>query len=300
MPWLPLKNKRQDIRFLKLPYEYKGFWLDLVWLAMEYGTSGLFIENGEPLSPDDMAIKLRCQTKQLQAALGALEKVGLVSQNGRGVELIGFSEDAQPLREKRKKVEEYNKTKRGATPSKAAQDGVTPHDLTSESESESEKESEEESEPEVLPEDESSSDKESAPGNSPMTDDDPNFNKAMIAKNIGPLQREIGHTAYRILGAAGLGNPKLEKTCIELATRNDLDEVKVVSILLASLASVYANKRALNKPIVAAVQVLNDSVPAEYFDCEMWKDLPDRVLQAAGIPDINAYITSERYKRFAS
>jgi hypothetical protein len=303
IPWIKLEPSiLDDVRFAGLEAQQWGTWAQLLALAGRLATYGLFIrEDDQPMTVEQIAFLIHRSSKELAHDLSRLKNAGIISQNGHGVQLLGFDElqltyekERNNGNERQRKFRERIRERLGISVTPVSPVGDA--SLTS-PESDSDRDSRlSDKETEGFEAEGSSPVKESAPADPSMTDDDePDFDKAMISKNIGPLQREVGHQAYQIFGAAGLGNPKLEKTCIELAIR--IDGEKMIPTLLASLASVYANKRALNKPIVAAHQVLNNSVPVEYFDCEKWADLPEPILQAAGISDIQAHIRKDKAKR---
>jgi hypothetical protein len=106
-------------------------------------------------------------------------------------------------------------------------------------------------------------------------------------------QRKIADKLKPVLLSAGLGEKKFETFLYKVATRLNL---KSIPLVLAALASSYADPKANNKVLVAVYRIQHDCVPPEYMDPSKWSLIPKPVLKSAGIDDLETYRLSNAGK----
>lgn len=100
------------------------------------------------------------------------------------------------------------------------------------------------------------------------------------------------------LSALGVKNGRLEQTIAKLATRNYNGNLK--KHVLGNIASVYADKRKVNKPVIVAMRLENHEEPLpEFVKPESWTVVPKNVLEAAGIHDLAEMFTRPELKPYA-
>jgi hypothetical protein len=117
-----------------------------------------------------------------------------------------------------------------------------------------------------------------------------------LTKDLNDSGKETAMISYRVLLSSKMIGKKLDDIVVEMATR--IKEKDITNYLMASFASVFDDPAIKNKPIVAAYRVLNHLVPAQYFSPDRWKIIPKEILSAAGILDLNKYISQNNMDAF--
>lgn len=93
------------------------------------------------------------------------------------------------------------------------------------------------------------------------------------------LQSKTAQAIHPIMRAAGLGEAKTMEFIAKV--QDSIEPTKAVELTLAALASVHADPKVGNKPVVAAYRFENDQIPAQYFNKSTWTNLPAKILKAA-------------------
>lgn len=100
-----------------------------------------------------------------------------------------------------------------------------------------------------------------------------------------------------VLTALGIKNKRLEETLPKVTTRNYNGTLK--HHVLGTIATVYADKRKANKPIIVALRLENHEEPLpEYLKPETWTVIPKHILEAAGIDNLEEMFTRPELKPF--
>jgi hypothetical protein len=285
MIWVKLHTRKlDDIRFAKINLAQLGRWTQLLMLSGKLDAGGCFYQQGKQLEISEIAYLLRCDVNSLQGDLDALQKAGLIIVNGHGPELVDFEQEQGPgdAEQRRQWIARQKKHR--------SQNVTRDKPVTHAPRTRPEPEPESESEPEEEQEAEVGGD----PSNQPTSGDSPEkaspqdggLETAIL--DMSRSQKDAARTAYKILGSSGLGNPKLLELSVKLAIRISLKDMRTT--ILAALASAYADEQAKNKAAVAAYRLEKNSVPPDYSNPKMWTSIPDQVLLAAGIENLDAFI----------
>lgn len=100
-----------------------------------------------------------------------------------------------------------------------------------------------------------------------------------------------------VLFSLGIKGKRLEKTCADVAIRNLNGTLK--HHVLGTIATVYADKRKANKPIIVAMRLENNEEPLpEFMKPETWTIIPKPILEAAGIHDLAEMFSRPELKPF--
>lgn len=104
-----------DLRFASLSAEAERTYNRLYFLAGVLDANGLFIENGRKLTNEEIAYRVRLETKELTRSIKELQKSQLVHVNGKGPEIIDWKYEQIDLNTKREKDRERQQRHRGVT-----------------------------------------------------------------------------------------------------------------------------------------------------------------------------------------
>ena len=80
-----------------------------------------------------------------------------------------------------------------------------------------------------------------------------------------------------------------------MAIRNYSTDEDMISDILAAIASAYSDGRVNSKEAVTAYRLENDQVPQSFNDPKLWRSVPVKALQAAGIDDLEQYTNRRKY-----
>jgi hypothetical protein len=299
MDFVPMEvSMLDDPDFMRLQPLSQAAWYKLSLLAGRFFARGFFIKDGKVLDVKDLAFLLHEPEARFAKAVEELTSSGFAFENGKGLKLRGFEDKQKVVEKSREKWREWQEAYRSSHAS-VRPDTSSSHASVSDIQPESESELKQESDIEGSVDNVPSASQESVPATKPIEragGKGLDLESAMLIAKLNRKQKDGARIAYQILGSSGLGKPKLVSISINMATRIVSGELKVT--LLAALASVYSNPTARSKPLCAVHRILEGSVPPEYLDCNTWKVIPPTVLEAAGIPDIDAYIRHNLAKRF--
>jgi hypothetical protein len=281
MLWVKIHTRKlDDIRFAKITLAQMGRWTQLMMLSGRLDGSGGFYQNCVQLSEPEIAYLLRANIDDLRADLASLKSAGLARLNGHGWELLDFSDEQGPSDAEQRSA--WQKRQQRHRNKSVTRDKPVTHAPRTRPEPESDIEPEEEPEKET---DESPSTNQLTSGGSandhPTLVGDGDLESAIVS--LTRTQKDTARTAYKILGASGLGNPKLLETTVLVAMRIELKNVR--EYILAALSGAYADGRALNKPVIAAHRIAKGNVDTARMKPEAWTEIPKNVLAAAGIDD---------------
>jgi hypothetical protein len=112
-------------------------------------------------------------------------------------------------------------------------------------------------------------------------------------KELSGSNKEKADKIKRILTVSGMLPQKAINISVDMAIRS-LD----VNLLLASLASCYADPTIKNISSVAIWRIENNCIPGKFSKSETWKILPKEILEIAGIKDIRKKILQDQLTKF--
>lgn len=306
-PWIKLHTTTlDDVRLLRLNERQQLRYFQMYLLAGRLNMDGSFLENEMKLNETDIAIKLRvADVKQFAADFKALKAAGLIKANGHGPFIAAFEEEQVNWFHKQDLDRERQQRHRGKEPvtrdtnvttskSRNGHGSVTPPD---QDQKKTKKKTRRRKEP---PPTKPSSSAHRASRRSMVTskplvggsgkDDMKNKIDSELEEitKQNPSAAETIRIMQPILRSSSLGKQKFITLMLQVATRILPREAKKVS--LAALASVFADDSVTNKPVVAAYRIEHDQVNPQYFNPATWKVLPDEILKAAGIDDLDDYV----------
>jgi hypothetical protein len=311
-PWIKMHTtKLDDVRLLRLNERQQLRFFQLYLLAGRLNADGSFVENGMQLDEVDIAIKLRVKdANEFAKDFKALKAAKLIRVNGHGPIIGDFAEEQVDWSRKQELDRERQERKRhgGVTRDENLKDdksrkghgGVTRLDQDQTKKKIKKETKKEKKIKTTTNHDPSSSSQKSRRGkqSDPSLaggggkDDSTSSVDQQLAKiaKENPGAAETMRIMRPILTADGLGKQKFKTLMVTVAIRTNPRDAKRTA--LAALASSYADESAHNKTIVAAHRLENEQVPSQYFNPATWNVIPENVLQAAGIDNLNEYIAS--------
>jgi len=304
MPWIKLHtNLLDDPRLSSLPERAQLHYFKLLILAGRLDAGGSLIIDGRKLTDQEIAWMIRLSNvDKLTADLKLLKKNGLLLINGHGWEIGGFMEFQGPTQSDKRAVwrarqEKHRTGKKQITSDKAGGHAPVTSDkagghapVTPTDQNPDQRRGEEEP-------DQTRPESQRAGRDAKNSDDGPHPTGWLAAgfNVLSEADRKIADMALAILTSAGLGQMKSKNLLAILAAR--VSPSKLLPALLAGLASAYADESARKKPIVAAYRLEEDQVAAQFKNPTTWRILPEEVLRAAGIDDLDEYIRSKQPAR---
>jgi hypothetical protein len=307
-PWIKLYSSRlDDVRLLRLSERAQLRYFQLYLLAGRLDADGSFVENGQRLDDMDIAIKLRVNVKDLSADLKTLKSVGLIKVNGHGPmiadfesEQVNWSLKQEQDRARKEKQRHGNVTRDDGVTGDKSRKGhkrVTPLDQD-QTKKKIKKEIQKKKKIKTTTQTSSSSAKKArpakVPGSSLAGGGGKGSDSSSIDHEFETMIKSNSNAAENvriirpILIADGLGKQKFKETMLKVTTR--IEPSKAKRLTLAAIASAYADEDAKNKPMIAAHRLENEQVPSQFMNPATWRVIPDVVLKAAGITDLNDYI----------
>jgi len=296
MPWIKSKTSQLDdprIARLSDPAQLAYYKLNL--LAGKCDADGAFVMNDEQLTEDEIAFFLRMDVKKLNAAMKELKKNKLIYANGRGPALTDWNEDqvSQAARQERWRLRQQRHrdvTRDEEDVTDASQSGHAPR--VKNQRKNQRKNQKRKDLPTPTP---SSPRKKSASGRQAGSKSKSDSNTSSLKEDrkiesLKGAQRKRADLAVKVLGSCGLRNPKLNSIAVILAIRNYKTNDDMLTDILAAVASSYSDDRVKSKEAVAAYRIENDQVPQSYNDPKLWRSVPVKALNAAGIEDLDRYI----------
>lgn len=309
-PWIKMHTTLlDDVRVLKLNERQQLRYMQSYLLAGRLNADGAFIENGERLTLEDIAIKLRINDRrQFVNDFNAMKKAGLIKANGHGPYIAAFSTEQVDWSKKQDQDRERQARKRGhdnVTRDDDVTDGksrdghgdVTPLDQDqTKTKKKIKKETKTKKKIKTTTNQPSSST--SSPARkarrTPLGGGGGVDESKAESKNIEQLFQHdanamrVVRTMQPILTASGLGSKRFRNLMVKVNTRIEAGDA--MKLTLAALASAYDDKTADNKPMVAAYRIEENQIPAQYFNPAKWDSIPEEVLKAAGIDHLSSYV----------
>jgi hypothetical protein len=315
-PWIKWHTERlEDVRLLKLSERQQLRYHQMYTLAGRLDADGSFIENGKQLDETDIAIKLRVNDVQgLIKDMKALTSAGLISKNGHGSYISDFLReqvsreemDIRREKERQKKADQRARKRPANVPTGQGGDknnspkrpkGVPSKDQD-QSQTKKKTKTQSQSQKKTTTQTSTASAKKAKPakgagssvagggGNDSSSSSIDQAFETMIKTNSKAAENV--RIIRPILIADGLGKQKFKETLLKVAMR--ILPSKAKQMTLAAIASAYADEDAKNKPMIAAHRLENEQVPSQFMNPATWRVIPDDVLKAAGINDLNDYI----------
>ena len=154
MPWVKLYTETlDDVKVGRLTDSQKWRFVSLVLLAGECDAAGALVTGDSPMTPNDIAWRLRCDAQTLVTDLQKLTEVGLILVENDTVIVTKFAERQGPTQEEKRKQwrDRQNKRReRAIKPVVTQESRVTPARVTLlDIEEEEDKDKEEEGEEEI-------------------------------------------------------------------------------------------------------------------------------------------------------
>jgi len=302
MPWIKSHVKQlDDIRLVRTSEQGQLAYYKLSLLAGKCDADGSFIMNGEQLTEDEIAFYISMDPRKLKAAIKELNKNKLISVNGHGPYIADFRNEqvSQAQRQEQWRLRQQ-RHRTGTSDSDESHAPVTSD--TKESHAprtriqNQNQNPESESELKPTTPKPSSRKKDLAGGRAGSKSESEKGPRAETKLN--KKQRARKDIIIKILGSFGIRKPKLETIATILAMRSYKSDEQVTSKVLAGIASSIADKTARDKEAIAAHRLEKDEVPPRVEDPKEWKDIPQNVLAAAGIGDLQRYITGKQYATY--
>lgn len=104
MPWVKLNcHLLDDPRFGRLPESVRVRYYDLLMLAGQCDAGGAFFDNGERLSDDEIAFKLKISVDEFLGSIEILKSVGYIILNGHGWQIARFEVEQGPSQEEKRR-----------------------------------------------------------------------------------------------------------------------------------------------------------------------------------------------------
>lgn len=279
MKWISISTSMQDdaSSWLPLTTHQRGRWLELNLLAARLDQEGAFSQNGSPLIVEQIAVLIRANQDELREDLKAFKKFGIIHMNGRGLELTHFKQEQEFYCKQ-------NRRDTGETPDNPGEPGDAqgipqkPHlpDPTIPDN--------------TIPVQDKTIPHQTSP-QAAGVDGDP-----FKSISFKPGQLERARWCRKVFGSAALGDPKNFETSLYVATRISLQ--LGAAYVMAALASAFADPEVKNPVVVAASRLQRNRVPEDYLLPKKWKTIPPKILEAAGIPDLDKYIVKDQLKKF--
>lgn len=286
MPWIKSYTKKlDDIRLARTSATAQLAYFKMELLAGKCDADGSFVMNGEQLTEEEIAFYIRMDTKDIKKAMKELAANRLVTMNGRGPQLTDFPQEQVSQDKRREAWRERQNSHRSVTRDNedVTRDNSVTHAPRTRVQNKNKNQSKnrgEKKRPEpTTPTPPKTEGTRLAGG----LDSIPSFAELLRSDRKAFRRAELAMT---ILKASGLRNPKLKTTSIILATRiykkaKTDDDFKAV--ILAALASSYADPTAVDKAVIAAHRLETDQVPPQFKDSKSWNVIPRDVLEKAGI-----------------
>ena len=256
-------------------------------LSGRLNADGLFIENGERLNAEDIAIKLRiADRRKFSADFSALKKAGLIKENGHGPYIEAFSREQVDWSRKQEQDRERQAKHRNASVTrdenvtvKKSRAGHAPRPDQKKIKKEKKKEIKT-----TTPKPPTS--KRRAPlggggGDVKTPVSAAEKNKESWMDQLTPSAKQTAQIIAPIMRSCGLGHSKIVTNLPKVATRINPSDAKRYA--LAALASVYADDDVSNKPVVAMYRMVNDQVPVQFTTSATWRVIPAEVLKVADV-----------------
>jgi hypothetical protein len=308
-PWIKLyANRLDDVRLLRLEDRTQLRYYQLYSLAGRLDADGYFVENGKQLDDTDIAIKLRvANVKELTADMKALRGAGLMGANGHGPFISDFSGEQvnwslkQEHERERKQKQRHGTVTRdtSGTDGKSRKGHKTVTDVDQDqTKKKIKKEIQNKKKIKTTTQTSTASAKKAKPakgaGSSVAGGGGNDSSSSSIDQQFETMIKTNSKAAENvrimrpILIADGLGKQKFKETMLKVATR--ILPSKAKQMTLAAIASAYADEDAKNKPMIATHRLENEQVPSQFMNPVTWRVIPDEVLKAAGVNDLNDYI----------
>lgn len=309
-PWIKLyANRLDDVRLLRLHDRIQLRYFQLYLLAGRLDADGSFVENGKQLDDTDIAIKLRVNdVTQFSKDLKTMKSAGLIKINGHGPLIADFgNEQVDWSRKQEQDRARQDKKRHGVVTRDKSVTGAKSRkvhgSVTSLDQDQTKKEIKKKIQikKKTTTQPTPSSRKNAKPakaaaqsvagGGGKGDSSEPNIDSELqkiIDQNPGAA--ETMRIMRPILTADGLGKQKFKNLMVKVAIRILPRDAK--RFTLAALASAYADPDANNKTMVAVYRLENDQVPLQFMNAATWKVIPDEVLKAAGVDDLNDYVAS--------
>lgn len=288
--WIKINtSKIDDLRFsLVSDISYRIY--DMLYLlAGILDTDGLLSQNGKPLTENEIAYRLRIDISQLKKSIRELSgaKIDLLRVTKKGILVNDWKHEQIDMNRVREQTKErVTRYRKHVTNGNTLQDSVTPLEQEQEQEQEESKKRKEQASKTALHQ------STNADASMPAASRDAlnaNANPEEIAKSMTWMKP--------VLISLGIKGKRLEDTLSKVTTRSYNGTLK--HHVLGNIATVYADERKKNKPIVIAMRLENHEPPLpEFLKPETWHVIPKNILKSAGIDDLTEMFTRPELKPF--
>lgn len=120
-------SQLHDLRFASISAEAERTYGRLYLLAGQLDADGMFLDNGKPLTDDEIAYRIRIDPPSLKKAIRELTKSSLLHVNGKGPQISDWKREQVDLKKVRQQTRErVRRYRSGVTEGNALQDEVTP------------------------------------------------------------------------------------------------------------------------------------------------------------------------------
>lgn len=303
MPWIKsYTRKLDDIRLCRISETSQLAYFKLELLAARCDADGAFVQNNEQLTENEIAFYIRMDPKQFKKSLREMIANNLVHVNGRGPQITDFA-DEQVSQATRREAWQARQDRHRTVTSDAepvTRDSTVTHAprvrtrIKNQSKSKNQNQSKSNTnQPTPTPSRNERSTSGRVAGKKVKADravDD------LTLKDLKGQQRKRADLAMKLLGSSGIRNPKLETTSILLATRHFKTNEDLTVYVIAAIASVFADTGVKSKEAVIIHRIETDKVPQSFVESpSLWRSVPIKVLEAAGIDDLDRYVNKNKY-----
>lgn len=302
MPWIKFYTTRlDDVRLARSSKDAQLAYFKLSLLAGKCDAGGKFEMNGEQLTEDEIAFLTRIESKELKKAIKELAANKLIHVNGRGPQLTDFAHEQVSQEARQQAWRERQARHRSVTRDNEDVTGYievshaprTRTRVKNQNQSKSQKRTD-------LPTPTPSSRKKPASGRQAGTLSKKNSNPVDPSKiKLTKKQQKQADHVKAILGSCGLRNPKLKDTSVQVAIRNFKTTEDINRYTLAALASTFSDTTAKSPEVLAAWRIEHDEVPARFEDPKLWRSIPIKALNAAGIKDLDSLLSQTTRNKYA-
>ena len=282
-PWIKQPvTKIDDARLAQCSDAAQRDYFMLYLLAGRLDADGLFFENERQLTDEEIAFKIRVKATRLKASFNEMKKAKLIHMNGKGAQILDWQHEQINWREKQEAERERQQRHRDVT--RDGEDITGDGDAVTLLDQKKKKTRPDVDKKKTRPTPTPSAHaqgKQSASGRKAgqkVEDESRSFDK------LTTKQKKRANHAQKILASLGIRNPKLNTTSTVLATRHFKNDEQMVTQLLATIASAYADINAKNKEAVILHRIENNSTPRSFIeDKKLWRSIPQATLAIAGI-----------------
>jgi len=307
-PWIKQPvNKLNDARLSFVSVQAQRDYFMLYLLAGQLDTDGLFYDNGRRLEDKEIAFRIHVELSQLRKSIKELQSENLIHVNGKGPMITDWNNEQIDWRAKqeseRERQQQHRAEKRDSEYVTRDSDSVTrdgddvtlPDKKKTRPEVDKKKTRPDQIQPRPVAT--ASVKSSSKSGRVAGSKDEKKDTPSTLFKDLKGKQLNRARQALKILGSLGIRNPKLETTSVILATRKYNNDPQMVNEIMGAIASTYSDGSVKSKEAVVIHRIETGKIPQSFIDDPaLWRSVPIKTLEIAGIGDIDAY----KYKKSIS